>query len=155
MRHTTICDGIKTGMTGSVRAHASSNRIDEVLDYTKETLCRAKSETFGIAKGKNVTVLHLESFQQFLINMKVDGQEVTPFLNSIFQNQATISFDNFFHEVGQERQVMLKICWKLAHLVYLRLIIHRAWVRQCLSSRTSDPWTKARLYKRCFPWECS
>ncbi len=33
--------------------------------------------------------------------MKVDGQEVTPFLNSIFQNQATISFDNFFHEVGQ------------------------------------------------------
>lgn len=42
--------------------------------------------------------------------MKVDGQEVTPFLNSIFQNQATISFDNFFHEVGQERQVMLKIC---------------------------------------------
>ncbi|PQD87957.1 alkaline phosphatase, partial [Enterococcus faecium] len=58
-------------------------------------------ETFGIAKGKNVIVLHLESFQQFLINMKVDGQEVTPFLNSIFQNQATISFDNFFHEVGQ------------------------------------------------------
>ena len=37
------------------------------------------SEMFGLAKGRNVIVLHLESFQQFLINMKVDGQEVTPF----------------------------------------------------------------------------
>ncbi len=97
----TIYDGIKTGMTSSVRAHASSNGIDEVLDYTKKHYAEPNSETFGIAKGKNVIVLHLESFQQFLINMKVDGQEVTPFLNSIFQNQATISFDNFFHEVGQ------------------------------------------------------
>ncbi|OYN39703.1 sulfatase, partial [Escherichia coli] len=68
---------------------------------TKKHYAEPNPETFGIAKGKNVIVLHLESFQQFLINMKVDGQEVTPFLNSIFQNQATISFDNFFHEVGQ------------------------------------------------------
>ena len=97
----TIYDGIKTGMTSSVRAHASSNGIDEVLDYTKKHYAEPNPETFGIAKGKNVIVLHLESFQQFLINMKVDGQEVTPFLNSIFQNQATISFDNFFHDVGQ------------------------------------------------------
>ena len=97
----TIYDGIKTGMTSSVRAHASSNGIDEVLDSTKKHSAEPNPETFGIAKGKNVIVLHLESFQQFLINMKVDGQEVTPFLNSIFQNQATISFDNFFHEVGQ------------------------------------------------------
>nr|WP_301554856.1 LTA synthase family protein [Enterococcus faecium] len=97
----TIYDGIKTGMTSSVRAHASSNGIDEVLDYTKKHYAEPNPETFGIAKGKNVIVLHLESFQQFLINMKVDGQEVTPFLNSIFQNQATISFDDFFHEVGQ------------------------------------------------------
>ena len=97
----TIYDGIKTGMTSSVRAHASSNGIDEVLDYTKQHYAEPNPDTFGIAKGKNIIVLHLESFQQFLINMKVDGQEVTPFLNSIFQNQSTISFDNFFHEVGQ------------------------------------------------------
>ncbi len=97
----TIYDGIKTGMTSSVRAHASSNGITEVLDYTKEHYAEPDKSMFGIAKGKNIIVLHLESFQQFLINMKVDGQEVTPFLNSIFDNQATISFDNFFHEVGQ------------------------------------------------------
>ncbi|WP_165002893.1 MULTISPECIES: LTA synthase family protein [unclassified Enterococcus] len=97
----TIYDGIKTGMTSSVRAHASSNGIDDVLAYTKQHYAEPNPETFGIAKGRNIIVLHLESFQQFLINMKVDGQEVTPFLNSLFQNQSTISFDNFFHEVGQ------------------------------------------------------
>ena len=32
--------------------------------------------------------------------MKVQGQEVTLFLNQLYQNKATISFDNFFHEVG-------------------------------------------------------
>lgn len=97
----TIYDAIKTGMTNSVRAHASSNGIDDVLAYTKKHYATPNPETFGLAKGKNIIVLHLESFQQFLINMKVDGQEVTPFLNSIYKNQSTISFDNFFHEVGQ------------------------------------------------------
>jgi lipoteichoic acid synthase len=34
--------------------------------------------------------------------MKVDGQEVTPFLNSLENdNKQTLAFDNFFHEVGQ------------------------------------------------------
>ncbi|MGX7173964.1 LTA synthase family protein [Enterococcus ratti] len=97
----TVYDAIKTGITNSVRAHASSNGIEEVLKYTKKHHAAPNSETFGIAKGKNIIVLHLESFQQFLINMKVDGQEVTPFLNSVYKNQSTISFDNFFHEVGQ------------------------------------------------------
>jgi len=97
----TIYDGIKTGITSSVRAHASSNGLDEVLDYTKSHYAAPDPEMFGLAKGRNVIVLHLESFQQFLINMKVDGQEVTPFLNSLFTDQGTISFDNFFHEVGQ------------------------------------------------------
>jgi Phosphoglycerol transferase and related proteins, alkaline phosphatase superfamily len=33
--------------------------------------------------------------------MKVDNQEVTPFLNSLYGDKNTISFPNFFHEVGQ------------------------------------------------------
>lgn len=97
----TVYDGIKTGIASNIRAHASSNGLEEVLKYTNSHYAEPNPETFGIAKGKNVIVLHLESFQQFLINMKVDGQEVTPFLNSLFKDQATIGFDNFFHEVGQ------------------------------------------------------
>ena len=96
-----VYDGVQTYQTNQVRAEASPNDMKEVENYVKEHYAAPNDDLFGLAKGKNVIVLHLESFQQFLINMKVDGQEVTPFLNSIFQNQATISFDNFFHEVGQ------------------------------------------------------
>ncbi|MBE7681612.1 MULTISPECIES: LTA synthase family protein [Paenibacillus] len=42
---------------------------------------RQKDEFFGKWKGKNVILIQLESFQQFLIHHKVNGQEVTPFLN--------------------------------------------------------------------------
>ncbi len=51
--------------------------------------------------GRNVIIIHLESFQQFLINKKINGQEVTPFLNSLYNGKDTYSFDNFFHQVGQ------------------------------------------------------
>ncbi len=88
----TIYDGIKTGMTSSVRAHASSNGIDEVLDYTKQHYAEPNPDTFGIAKGKNIIVLHLESFQQFLINMKVDGKEVTPFFDRSFSKSINDQF---------------------------------------------------------------
>ena len=46
-------------------------------------------------------VFHLESFQQFMINYKVNGKEVTPNINQFYSDQSTISFDNFYHQVGQ------------------------------------------------------
>ena len=98
----TVYDGIKTEQTNSVRAHASSNGLTDILKYTKSHYAAPDLSKYGIAKGKNIIVIHLESFQQFLINMKVDGQEVTPFLNSLENdNKQTLAFDNFFHEVGQ------------------------------------------------------
>lgn len=56
---------------------------------------------YGTQKGKNVFMIHLESFQQFLIDYKVDGQEVTPNLNQFYHDQNTLSFDNFYNQVGQ------------------------------------------------------
>ena len=52
-------------------------------------------------KGKNIIVLHLESFQQWLIDYKVDGKEVTPTINSLYHSSNTLAFDNFFNQVGQ------------------------------------------------------
>ncbi|TKI09307.1 glycerol phosphate lipoteichoic acid synthase, partial [Bacillus cereus] len=45
--------------------------------------------------------IHLESFQNFLIDYKLNGQEVTPFLNSFTKDANTLYFDNFFHQTGQ------------------------------------------------------
>lgn len=42
-------------------------------------------------------------FPTVLINLKVNGKEVTPFLNSLYKNKHTISFSNFYHQVGLGR----------------------------------------------------
>ena len=56
-----------------------------------------------MAKGRNVIYIHLESFQQFLIDykLKVDDKEyeVTPFLNSLYHSKETFAFSNVFNQV--------------------------------------------------------
>lgn len=54
---------------------------------------------FGVAKGKNLVVIQIESFQDFLIGMNYNGQEVTPFLNSLLKDK-TVYFDNYYQQVG-------------------------------------------------------
>ncbi len=54
---------------------------------------------WGQAKGKNVILIQLESFQNFLINLKLNGQEVTPNLNKLVRE--SLYFPHFFQQVGQ------------------------------------------------------
>ncbi|KRL05973.1 LTA synthase family protein [Liquorilactobacillus oeni] len=91
----------QTYKESSTRANASSSDLNDVLNYLKTNRSEPNVSYFGKAKGKNVFIFHLESFQQFLINYKVDGQEVTPNINKFFSDTNTLSFDNFFHQVGQ------------------------------------------------------
>ncbi len=94
-------DSIKTVQNNQVRSEAVGTDMDDVLTEVKKNYAKPNPVYFGKAKGKNIIVIHLESFQQFLINYKVNGQEVTPFLNSLYNDKNTMSFDNFYHEVGQ------------------------------------------------------
>lgn len=82
--------------------------MKSVLAYLKKNQAGENVKYFGKAKGKNVFVIHLESFQQFLIDYKVDGKEVTPNLNKFYHDKSTLSFDNFYHQVAQGRPLMLK-----------------------------------------------
>ncbi len=99
----TVYDGIKSAQTVQVTKNANASDLNNILTFTKQNQIPASSSYFGKEKGKNVIIIHLESFQQFLINLKVNDKEVTPFLNSIYKNQHTISFDNFYHQVGLGR----------------------------------------------------
>ena len=96
-----IYDGINTYQTGQVRKSATPEEFTQVKNYIQKHYANINPEFYGKAKGKNVIVIHLESFQQMSIDRKINGQEVTPFLNSIYHSKSTIAFDNFFHEVGQ------------------------------------------------------
>lgn len=53
----------------------------------------------GIAEGKNVIIIQLESFQNFLIDLTIDGQEVTPVMNRLAKDN--FYFPHFYQQVGQ------------------------------------------------------
>lgn len=99
----TVYSANQTYRAEKERSEATADDLVKVEDYVKEHYAAPDPKYFGIAKGKNVIMLHLESFQQFLIDYKldVDGQsyEVTPFLNSLYHSKSTISFANFFNQV--------------------------------------------------------
>lgn len=97
----TVYDLAKSQHVNSLRKSATRSQLTQVKKFTDAHYAAPNPQMFGIAKGRNVIVIHLESFQQFLINKKVNGQEVTPFLNSLYNGHETYSFDNFFHQVGQ------------------------------------------------------
>ena len=101
MYNYTIYDSVETMKASSQRALADSSDITEVINYTKSNYAKPNAKYFGAAKGMNVIYLHLESFQNFLINYKLNGEEVTPFLNSLTKDKNTMYFDNFFHQTGQ------------------------------------------------------
>lgn len=96
-----VYDGYKTAQTSAQMAKANVNDLTAVRRYLKENHVPANVKYRGVAKGKNVLIIHLESFQQFLIGYKWKGKEVTPNLNRIYHQKDTLSFDNFFNQVGQ------------------------------------------------------
>lgn len=100
----TVYDGVQTYQASQVRAQASANDMKDVEDYVNAHYAAPNDDMFGLAKGRNVIYIHLESTQQFLIDYKLKDangveHEVTPFLNSLFHSNETFSFDNFFHQV--------------------------------------------------------
>lgn len=101
MYNYTLYDSVETAQASSQRALADSNDISEVLNYTRSNYAAPNKEYFGVAKDMNVVYLHLESFQTFLLDYKINGEEVTPFLNKLTKNNETLYFDNFFHQTGQ------------------------------------------------------
>ncbi|MBS9339180.1 LTA synthase family protein [Fructobacillus sp. M2-14] len=94
-------DAYNTFTTSQVRKSARPEEMNQVKQYVNDHYANMNAEYAGKAKGKNLIVIHLESFQQFSIDRRVNGQEVTPFLNSLYHSSDSLSFDNFFHEVGQ------------------------------------------------------
>lgn len=97
----TIYDAVQNIKSNSQRALASSSDVTEVENYIKANHDKPNAEYFGKAKGMNVVYISLESLQTFAIDYKIDGKEVTPFLNSLAHDNETFYFDNFFHQTGQ------------------------------------------------------
>ena len=99
----TIYDALQNVKSSTQRVLADSSDVTEVQNYTDNKYAVPDDELFGIAKGKNVIKIHLESFQSFLIDYELNGEEVTPFINSLVHDKEEdfTYFENFFHQTEQ------------------------------------------------------
>ncbi|MRN52896.1 LTA synthase family protein [Paenibacillus monticola] len=88
---------------------ADSTEDEEIID-SKDISQSSVNELKGITepesplyweadKGKNLIIVQMESFQNFLIGLTIDGQEITPNMNKLVKNE--YYFDNFYSNAGQ------------------------------------------------------
>ena len=71
------------------------SKIDNWLKWNNEGL--PDNEYKGIAKEKNVVFLQIEALEDFVINRKVYGQEITPNLNK-YVNKEGLYFSNIYEQ---------------------------------------------------------
>ncbi|WP_226673959.1 LTA synthase family protein [Rossellomorea aquimaris] len=77
---------------------ASKSDTEASIRYTKSSK-KKPSDLFGVAEGKNLILVSMESTQNFVINQKVNGEEITPFLNSLIKD--SLYFSNIYDQTAQ------------------------------------------------------
>ncbi|CAM3990778.1 LTA synthase family protein [Cohnella lubricantis] len=87
---------------------ADSTQEEELIDQkdiTQDAINQLKGikdpaapAYFGADKGKNLIIIQMESFQNFLIDLKIDGKEITPNVNKLAREN--FHYDNFYTNVG-------------------------------------------------------
>ncbi|MCY9393619.1 LTA synthase family protein, partial [Bacillus haynesii] len=94
-----IYDGLIQSKQSAQRALADSNSLTEIENYVSANRTDTNNDLAGIAKGRNVILVSLESTQSFVVNQKLNGKEITPYLNDLIKK--SYSFENFYHQTGQ------------------------------------------------------
>ncbi|MBR6113205.1 MAG: sulfatase-like hydrolase/transferase [Bacilli bacterium] len=73
------------------------NAIKEFVDfYSKNTVSKSVNKYSNIYEDKNIIVIHAESIQNWLLNEKINGKEITPNLNRI--SKEGLYFSNFYSQ---------------------------------------------------------
>jgi lipoteichoic acid synthase len=97
-----IYDAVLHSKVKTQHVFADGSELPTIKEYVNHTIDqKGESDLFGVAKGKNVIFISAESLQTFVINNTVNGQEITPFLNSLVEDEDTYYFENFYHQTEQ------------------------------------------------------
>ncbi|WP_336155504.1 LTA synthase family protein [Bacillus sp. 204(2023)] len=94
-----IYDTISQTVNISAKAFADEDSITAIKNYTEADYSKPDQSKFGLAKGRNVIFVTLESTQSFVLNEKVNGKEITPFMNDLIKK--SYSFDLFYQQTEQ------------------------------------------------------
>ena len=96
--------------TDIVRSLLLNNLNDKYIDIDKlladvindeEDLYGENPRLMGIGKDRNLILIQVESLQDFVINLEYNGQEITPFFNSLIEDSASIYFDEYYQLIGR------------------------------------------------------
>ncbi|MBI0580610.1 LTA synthase family protein [Neobacillus cucumis] len=78
----------------------SNNDISaESLEKNRNSSDNGSMRLRGVASDKNLIIIQLESVQNFFINLKINGKEVTPNLNKLVRS--SYYFPHFYSQVGK------------------------------------------------------
>lgn len=82
--------------TGDNNKLTSENKekVEKWFENNKENI--EDNKYAGYLKGKNLIAIQVESLENFVINQKVNGQEITPTLNKLLKN--SLYFDNIYEQ---------------------------------------------------------
>ncbi|MDX5473976.1 MAG: LTA synthase family protein [Bacillaceae bacterium] len=94
-----VYDAYLQTKTKAQRALADGSELVEVQNYINAKYKKPNPEYYGIAEGKNVIVVKMESLQSFVIDNEINGEPITPFLNEL--KNSSYYFENFYHQTAQ------------------------------------------------------
>ncbi|WP_404443593.1 LTA synthase family protein [Sutcliffiella horikoshii] len=94
-----VYDAVLQSKTRAQRAMADGSELAEIQNYINASYKAPNDDLYGVAKGKNVIVVKLESMQSFVIDKEINGEPITPFLNEL--KDQSYYFNNFYHQTGQ------------------------------------------------------
>jgi lipoteichoic acid synthase len=98
--HYHVYDAVTSLRMESKKVFAKSEDLNPVESYLQQLPKDVLDpKMFGLAKGRNVFLISMESLQSFVLNKEIAGQAITPFLNSLLKE--SYYFDQFYHQTGQ------------------------------------------------------
>jgi len=96
-------DLVRSWSGGVLGGTISPERYDEVAAWFRDRapLRAGSGPSFGVADGFNLIMIQVESLQGFVIDLEVEGREVTPFLNRWAED--SLWFSNVTDQTAQGR----------------------------------------------------
>ena len=102
---------------------ASEDDLTKVLNYTKQKIQHQIQSILRQLRRKNIIKNTSRKFPNILINKKVNGKEVTPFLNKLSTgNEDFRYYPNFFHQTGQGKTSDAEFTMDKFFMVYHKVL---------------------------------
>lgn len=87
-------------IVNKITGNGTNDRGSEFMAAVTDSYAAEKDgPLFGVAKGRNLFVIQVESMQNIVVNKTYNGQEITPNLNQLIKGDS-VYFDHYYQQIG-------------------------------------------------------